>query len=117
MTKTNVSQLNNAMKIKVTYSIFALIISLGSAALVQAASTLQFSATTYTVAENAGAGRSFLARQYQEGVAAQPSCGGLPIQGESSPLNGVRQFREAADRQGGRVQMLHNFITGVPERG
>jgi len=43
------------MKTKVTYPIVALAVSLASLAWAQAASTIQFSATTYTVAENAGA--------------------------------------------------------------
>ena len=42
------------MKTQTTCSILALVLSLGTAACVRAASTLQFSTTTYTVAENAG---------------------------------------------------------------
>jgi hypothetical protein len=55
MTKTDALNWINTMKRKPAYSIVALIVSLGTAAWVQAASTLQFTATTYTVAENAGA--------------------------------------------------------------
>src|SRR5207249_6008737 len=43
------------MKTKTCYWVSALIVSLGSAACVRAASTLQFTATSYTVAESAGA--------------------------------------------------------------
>jgi len=43
------------MKTKTCYWVSALIVSLGSAACVRAASTLQFSAPSYTVAESAGA--------------------------------------------------------------
>jgi hypothetical protein len=43
------------MKINVTYLLVALIVSVGSAAWARADSTLQFSGSSYTVAENAGA--------------------------------------------------------------
>jgi hypothetical protein len=51
------------MKTKCAYSLVALIVTLGTAAWVQAASTVQFSATTYTVAENAGAATITVQRQ------------------------------------------------------
>jgi hypothetical protein len=43
------------MKTKTTCFILTLVLSLGTAAYVRAASTVQFSATTYTVAESAAA--------------------------------------------------------------